>query len=80
MTLGLFSSFGWLPRFRLMGALLMISLHTFFGITLVLMMRTGDFPGLIYAPSYRIFSLKPEQMSALSVSFMTVSQCSPGCR
>ncbi len=40
VTLGLFSSFGWLPPFGFVAALLMIALHTFFWIALVLMMGT----------------------------------------
>jgi ABC-2 type transport system permease protein len=40
ITLGLFSDFGWLSPFGFIAALLMISLHTFFWITLVLMMGT----------------------------------------
>jgi ABC-2 type transport system permease protein len=40
LTLGFFSDFGWLSPFGFLAALLMISLHTFFWITLVLMMGT----------------------------------------
>jgi ABC-type transport system involved in multi-copper enzyme maturation permease subunit len=40
ITLGFFSDFGWLSPFGFISALLMISLHTFFWITLVLMMGT----------------------------------------
>jgi len=95
VTLGLFSAIGWLSPFGFIAALLMVSLHTFFWITLVLMMGTlsesssvviavpmalffifwmgtGMVPGLIYiSPLLLIFSPEPEQMNALSVSFMT---------
>ncbi len=40
ITLGLFSNLGWLSPFGFAGALLVIALHTFFWITLVLMMGT----------------------------------------
>ena len=95
VTLGLISDFGWLHPLGFIAALLMVTLHTFFWITLVLMMGTlsesssaviavpialyfvfwmgsGMIPGLIYiSPLLLTFSPDPEQMSALSVSFMT---------
>jgi len=40
ITLGLFSAFGWLSPLGFIAALLMISLHTFYWITMVLMMGT----------------------------------------
>jgi ABC-2 type transport system permease protein len=40
ISLGLFSDFGWLSPLGFVGALLMVSLHTFYWITLVLMMGT----------------------------------------
>ncbi|MFC1879493.1 ABC transporter permease [Chloroflexota bacterium] len=95
ITLGLFSDFGWLSPLGFIAALLMVTIHTFFWITLVLMMGTlsetsggviavpmglyflfwmgsGMIPGLIYiSPLLLTFSPAPEEMSALSVSFMT---------
>jgi ABC-2 type transport system permease protein len=94
ITLGLFSDFGWLSPFGFLAALLMVSLHTFYWISLVLMMGTlfesssgviavpmalyfifwmgtDLIPGLIYlSPLLLTFSPAPEQMNALSVSFM----------
>ncbi len=40
VTLGLFSNFGWLSPLGLLGALLMVAIHTFYWIALVLMMGT----------------------------------------
>jgi len=40
LTLGFFSDFGWLAPLGFIAALLMVSLHTLFWITLVLMMGT----------------------------------------
>jgi ABC-2 type transport system permease protein len=95
ITLGLFSDIGWLSPLGFIAALLIVSLHTFFWITLVLMMGTlfessggvigvpmalffffwmgtGMVPALIYiSPLLLTFSPAPEQMNALSVSFMS---------
>ena len=95
ITLGLFSSIGWLSPFGFLAGLLMVSLHTFYWIALVLMMGTLSessgvviavpmalffffwmgtslVPALIYiSPLLLTFSPAPEQMSALSVAFMT---------
>ncbi len=95
ISLGLFSSLGWLSPVGFAAALWMVSLHTFYWIALVLMigtlfekssvviavpmtpffifwMGTDILPSLIYiSPLLLTFSPAPDQMNALSASFMT---------
>lgn len=95
LMLGLFSDIGWLSPVGFALALVMVSLHTFYWITLVLMMGTlvessggviavpmvlyfvfwygpSLIPALIYvSPILLTFSPAPDQINALSVSFMT---------
>jgi ABC-2 type transport system permease protein len=58
ITLGLFSNLGWLSPFGFAGALLVIALHTFFWITLVLMMGTlfESSSGVITVPMVLYFA------------------------
>jgi len=58
ITLGLFSDFGWLPPLGFGAALLMISLHTFYWITFVLMMGTffESSSGVIAVPMALFFT------------------------